>query len=89
MKKKVLIVFKYPRGNWNPAIINKFSIFYDTKHLYVSNYKNKNFDETIEDINNIVKSENIEIVVFDVDYFKLINFFFIEKIKSNKKILIT
>ena len=89
MKKKVLIVFKYPRGNWNPAIINKFSIFYDTKHLYVSNYKNKNFDETIEDINNIVKSENIEIVVFDVDYFKFINFFFIEKIKSNKKILIT
>ena len=61
MKKKVLIVFKYPRGNWNPAIINKFSIFYDTKHLYVSDYKDKNFSEIIEDINNIVKSENIEI----------------------------
>ena len=89
MKKKVLIVFKYPRGNWNPAIINKFSTYYDTKHLYISNYKDKNYTETIQDINNIIKSENIEIVVFDVDYFKLINFFFIQEIESKKKILIT
>ena len=61
MKKKVLIVFKYPRGNWNPAIINKFSTFYDTKHLYISNYKDKNFTETIEDINNIINKVKNEI----------------------------
>ena len=48
MKKKVLIVFKYPRGNWNPAIINKFSTFYDTKHLYISNYKDKNLPKQLK-----------------------------------------
>ena len=44
MKKKVLIIFKYPRGNWNPAIISKFSNFYETDHLYLSDFKDKNFE---------------------------------------------
>ena len=77
MKKKVLIVFKYPRGNWNKPVINKFSNYYDTEHLYISDYSNKNFTEVVSDINDLIKSKNIEIVVFDVDYFKFINFFFI------------
>ena len=89
MKKKVLIVFKYPRGNWNKPVINKFSNYYDTEHLYISDYSNKNFTEVVSDINDLIKSKNIEIVVFDVDYFKFINFFFIESINCKKKILIT
>ena len=28
--KKVLIIFKYPRGNWNYNIISKFSNYYKT-----------------------------------------------------------
>ena len=88
MKKKVLIVFKYPHY-WNSYVTNKFSNYYDTESLYISDYENKNFTEIVSEINGLIKSKNIEIVVFDVDYFKFINFFFIEKINSKKKILIT
>ena len=86
MKKKVLIIFKYPH-EWNADIINKFSNYYDTEFLYISYFKNRNFTETVNDINNLIKSKNIEIVVFDVDYFRFINFFFIKKINSKKKII--
>ena len=89
MKKKVLIVFKYLRANWNPYVIKKFSNYYETEHLYISEYKNKNFTEIVTDINKLIEQKNIQIVVFDVDYFKFINFFFIKKINSEIKILIT
>ena len=88
MKKKVLIIFKYPHV-WNSAGIDKFSNYYDTEYLYISDYKNKNFAEIIYEINNLIKLKDIKIVFFDVDYFKFINFFFIEKINSEKKILWT
>ena len=87
MKNKVLVIFKYPRV-WNIGVVNRFSNYYDAEYLYISNYKNKNFTEIINEINNLIKSKNIEIIVFDVDYFKFINFFFIEKINCKKKILI-
>ena len=86
MKKKVLIIFKYPH-EWNADVTDKFSNYYDTEFLYISNFKNSNFTETVNDINNLIKSKNIEIVVFDVDYFRFINFFFIKKINSKKKII--
>ncbi len=89
MKKKVLIIFKYQRHHWNIPIVNKFSNYYDTEHLYINDYKNKNFSEIVNELNELIKSKNIEIVVFDVDYFRFINFFFIEKINCKKKILIT
>jgi len=88
MKKTVLLIFKYPRA-WNIDVVNRFSNYYDTEHLYISDYNNKNFAEIVDDINNLIKSKNIEIVVFDVDYFKFINFFFIEKINGKKKIIVT
>ena len=84
MKKKVLMILKYHRP-WNNAIIDKFSNYYDTEYLYISDYKNKNFTEIIYEINNLIKLKDIKIVFFDVDYFKFINFFFIEKINSEKK----
>jgi len=88
MKKKVLILFKYP-WHWNKFMINKISKFYDVEHLYVDKIKDKNFSEITEEINNFIKSKKIEIVFFDVDYFRFINFYFIEKIKNVKKILMT
>ena len=88
MKKKCLLLFKYPLF-WNKYAINKFLKFYDTEYLYISNFKNKNFSEIIDEINEFIKSKNIEIVFFDVDFFKFINFFFIKKIKNVKKILMT
>jgi len=86
MKKKVFIIFKYPH-EWNAHVIDKFSNYYDTEHLYISEIKNKNFTEIVNDINSLLKSKNIETVVFDVDYFKFINFFFIERINCQKKII--
>ena len=84
MKNKVLVIFKYPRA-WNIDVVNRFSNYYDTEYLYISDYKDKNFTEIIKEINDLIQTKNIEIVVFDVDYFKFINFFFIEKINSKKK----
>ena len=83
MKKKVLLILKYPRG-WNNAIIDKFSNYYDTEYLYISDYKNKNFAEIIYEINNLIKLKDIKIVFFDVDYFKFINSFFIDKIAPSE-----
>ena len=89
MKNKVLIIFKYTHPHWNVPVINQFSYYYNTEHIYLSDYKNKNFTELVNIINSIIKSKNIEITVFDADYFRFVNFFFIEKIKSKKKVLIT
>ena len=75
MKNKVLIIFKYTRS-WNADAVNAFSKYYDTEYLYINDYVNKNFVEIVNEINNLIKSKNIEIIVFDVDYFKFINFFF-------------
>ena len=86
MKSKVLIIFKYPH-QWNSFVTDKFSNYYDTESIYISDFKNRNYTEIINDINNLIKLTNIEIVVFDVDYFKFINFFFIEKIKCKKKVI--
>ena len=88
MKNKVLVIFKYSRS-WNTNVVNTFSKYYDTEYLYISDYANKNFVEIVNEINNLIKSKNIEIIVFDVDYFKFINFFFIEKINGKKKIIVT
>tara|TARA_Y100000590_G_scaffold380149_1_gene448256 strand:+ start:387 stop:1553 length:1167 start_codon:yes stop_codon:yes gene_type:complete len=88
MKKKVLIIFKYPHG-WNRDVINKFSNYYDAEFLYVSNFENKNFVEIVKEINDLISLKKIEIVVFDPDYFKFINYFFVQKINCKKKILMT
>ena len=88
MKNKILAIFKYHRP-WNEDVASSFSNFYDIECLQISDYKNKNFTEIINDINNVIKSKSIEIVIFDVDYFKFINFFFIEKINGKIKILVT
>tara|TARA_B100000029_G_C17565482_1_gene954895 strand:- start:807 stop:1970 length:1164 start_codon:yes stop_codon:yes gene_type:complete len=88
MKNKVLIIFKYPHA-WNNPVIAKFSNYYETEFLYVSNFKDKNFTEIVQHINNLIIEKEINIVVFDVDYFKFINLFFIQKINCKKKILWT
>ena len=75
MKKNVLIIFKYPHPHWNIPVINRFSNYYEVESLYINDIKDKNFTETVEEINNLIRSKNIEIAVFDVDYFKFSNFF--------------
>ena len=88
MKKKCLIVFKWPI-DLHSFIINKFSKFYDTEYIYLNKFKEQTYSEIIDEINKLIQSKNCEIVFFDVDSIKLINFFFINKIKNVKKILMT
>ncbi len=88
MRKKCLLIYKWP-SYFTQFLINKFSKFYDTECIYISDIKNKNFSETVDEINQVIESKNIEIVFFDVDFVKLINLFFIKKIKNVKKIIIS
>ena len=88
MKKKALIIFK-AQWDWNRFVINKISKFYSVKYIYLDRI-NKNYLDTIFEINNFIEKNNIEIVFFDVDYQKFINLFFIKKIfieNKNKTII--
>ncbi len=87
MKKKILIIFKAP-WHWNDFVINKFKKSYEVKHIFLNMIK-KNFLQTIDEINDLIDKDKIEIVVFDVDYQKFINHYFIKKIKSTLKIMMT
>ena len=87
MKKKILILFKYP-WHWNKFLITKFSKFYEVEYLYINNIKNKNFSEVVDEINNLIKEKNIEIIFFDVDYFKFLNLYFIKKILKKKSFIL-
>ena len=84
-KIKILILFKSP-WDWNKFIINKLSKFYSVEYLYVNAIQGKNFSETILEINKKIEDSNIEVVFFDVDYYKFINLFFVNKIKNVKKV---
>ena len=88
MKKKCLLILKWPIPT-QKFLINKFSKFYETEHLFISDFKNKSFSEIIDEINNFIELKNIKIVFFDVDFIKFINLFFIKKINNVKKILMT
>jgi len=88
MKKKCLILFKWP-NYLNKYLISKLSKYYHVEHVYLSSYKGKSFSEIVDEINLTIESRSIELVFFDVDFIKFINFFFIQKIKNVKKILVT
>ena len=87
MKKKVLIIFK-AKWDWNKFIIKKISKFYDVDHIYLDRIK-KNYLKTIDEINDFIEKGKIDIVIFDVDYQKFINHYFIKKIKNSIKIMMT
>lgn len=87
MKKKALIIFK-SQWDWNKFVINKISKFYEIEILYLDKIK-KNYLNTISEINEIITKNQTEVVFFDVDYQKFINFYFIKKIKNIKKVMMT
>ena len=87
MKKKALIIFK-AEWYWNKFIIKKVSKFYQAEHIYLDKIK-KNYLDTIKEINNLIREKGIEVVIFDVDYQKFMNLFFINKIKNVKKIMMS
>ena len=87
MKKKALILFK-AQWDWNKFIISKISNFYEVKFLYLDQIK-KNYLNTIAQVNNFIADNKIDTVFFDVDYQKFVNYYFINKIKNVKKVMMT
>ena len=87
MKKKALILFK-AQWDWNKFIISKISNFYEVKFLYLDQIK-KNYLNTIAQVNNFIVDNKIDTVFFDVDYQKFVNYYFINKIKNVKKVMMT
>jgi len=87
MKKKALIIFK-SEWYWNKFIIKKVSKFYQAEHIHLEKIK-KNYLDTIKEINNLIREKRIEVVIFDVDYQKFMNLFFINEIKNVKKIMMS
>ena len=87
MKKKALILFK-AHWDWNKFIISKISNFYEVKFLYLDQIK-KNYLNTIAQVNNFIADNKIDTVFFDVDYQKFVNYYFINKIKNVKKVMMT
>ena len=87
MKKKILILFK-ASWHWNKFFINKLSKFYEVEYLYLDQIKKNHFG-TLSEINNFIENNKIEIVFFDIDYQKIVNVFFIRKIKNVKKVMVT
>ena len=87
MKKKILIIFK-AQWDWNKFIISKISNFYEVKLLYLDQVK-KNYLNTISQLNNFIIDNKIDTVFFDVDYQKFVNYYFINKIKNVKKVMMT
>ena len=87
MKKKALILFK-AQWDWNKFIISKISNFYEVKFLYLDQVK-KNYLNTISQVNNFIIDNKIDTVFFDVDYQKFVNYYFINKIKNVKKVMMT
>ena len=76
IKKKILFIFKQPY-HWNPDIIEKFYNYFEVKSINISEFDKESFSEIVSKINYLIKTKNIEITVFDVDYFKFLNLFFI------------
>ena len=87
MKKKALILFK-AQWDWNKFIISKISNFYEVKFLYLDQIK-KNYLNTISQLNNFIIDNKIDTVFFDVDYQKFVNYYFINKIKNVKKVMMS
>ena len=87
MKKKALILFK-AKWDWDKFIISKISNFYEVKFLYLDQVK-KNYLNTISQVNNFIIDNKIDTVFFDVDYQKFVNYYFINKIKNVKKVMMT
>ena len=87
MKKKALILFK-AQWDWNKFIISKISNFYEVKFLYLDQIK-KNYLNTISQLNNFIIDNKIDTVFFDVDYQKFVNYYFINKIKNVKIVMMS
>ena len=85
-KKSEVILFIFKNRRWpQEFIINKFSHYYKTEKIFISDIIEKNNREIIKFINQTIKKNNISAVIFEGDHISIFNFNFIKSIKGTKK----
>ena len=85
-KKSESILFIFKNIRWpQEFIISKFSHYYKTEKIFISNIIDKSNGEILEFINETIKKKNISTIIFEGDHISIFNYSFIESIKGVKK----
>lgn len=86
--ENILFIFKDDPWYYH-HIYEKFKLGYNVRKFVL----NKNLQHTskkiIDNINKIIQIENIKIVIFDFDYTSIVDKYFVSKIASEKKALLS
>ena len=85
--KKILILFSERKKETPNTFFfeKKFSLKYRTKIIYISDYTKKNNYKIIENINDIIRTEHVSIVLFQGDGISIMDVNFINLIDNNVK----
>ena len=68
-KNSEVILFIFKNRRWpQEFIINKFSHYYKTEKIFISDIIEKNNREIIKFINQTIKKNNISAVIFEGDH---------------------
>jgi hypothetical protein len=72
-RQRCLMVFKYP-APWNHHVLKKFSIAYQVQHVYADSvFKNSGSAGLIQFIDASIRESKIDIVIFDIDFYLVID----------------
>lgn len=85
--ESILILFKERKKETPNSFFyeKKFSLEYKTKIIHISDYLSNSNKEIAAIINNIIKKDNISLVLFEGDHLSIFDVNFIELIDSNIK----
>ncbi len=87
-KKKTILILFNERKKETPNTFffeQKFALKYKTKIIYISDYTKKNNYKIIVNINEIIRNENVSIVLFQGDGLSVMDVNFINLIDNNVK----
>ena len=84
------ILFIFKDDPWYYHHINeKFKLGYNVRKFILNKNLQHRSKKIIDNINKIIQNNNIRIVIFDFDYTSIIDKYFISKIVSEKKALLS
>ena len=86
-KDSILILFKERKKETPNSFFyeRKFSRKYKTTIIYISDYLNLSNQKLANKINNVIKDQNISVVLFEGDHISIFDIKFLELIDSNVK----
>ena len=87
--KNILFIF-FREFRWEFEFLSAFKNLYFVNTIYLGNeFKLNGYQNTINNINQIIREKQINACLFNVDFYGIIDFNFINKISSNIKIIFT